>query len=707
MEKLRGQDSIAVVSSRFSYGSDVVGCVLDFYKGMAEIEGTYASSVTKLLKSISYTFHSNVLMQWLGSDPFEELGTVKDGWLKLGKELEKLAGHHAEKAAGYANLLRQPLSDLLPRLEGMRKTIRTRGKELVSELEHSNRKHKAEKQNYMKCGNRYEKMQFRVVSHSTDVSDSKYVKQQDELRSLLDTLKHQEALYQTSVHELTSTQKNFSKELSSLYKSAEMLELERVNALGKSLQEFAKLLSNTAPSYLECMQRIVFSVADIDAQRDINSFVSDHKDLMTDLQPPQFEPHQCRRYAYPSGYNKTDTTSVSQTGIDTTQTAVSPNKNLSSNEVTSSERSVELPMPVEDHFKGTVSDESKSVVVQDTNDEQLVTSSKSDKIKAFTKKLKFWSRAPDKSASNDTESEAATDENVSSPDEKIPKSVEDEIEAILSTPKKTKKQTAKNSSVDKASDKGSPVDLNNDEDQSTVTDKKQTLITKSDTERKTPSQVKTAEGKNIKQASATRELKEAKNETSRQAASADNKPAPPPKPTVAVKPKPSSKPQVTSKPQAHIAPIQKEEPSKMVALLKQLEQKVVENDYYQLLGLEESASVEDIARRRRERSRELHPDHFMTDATQKAKAEEELVLINQIYTDVLSKEKSRELYNQLCKFRKFYKQILSEKGTRLQTAKERMSALKDTLRKAKTPLALQEEVELAVKLIQLCLESHS
>ena len=23
--------------------------------------------------------------------------TVKDGWLKLGKELEKLAGHHAEK----------------------------------------------------------------------------------------------------------------------------------------------------------------------------------------------------------------------------------------------------------------------------------------------------------------------------------------------------------------------------------------------------------------------------------------------------------------------------------------------------------------------------------------------------------------------------------------------------------------------------------
>ena len=28
----------------------------------------------------------------------------------------------------------------------------------------------------MKCGNRYEKMQFRVVSHSTDPSDAKYAK---------------------------------------------------------------------------------------------------------------------------------------------------------------------------------------------------------------------------------------------------------------------------------------------------------------------------------------------------------------------------------------------------------------------------------------------------------------------------------------------------------------------------------------------------
>ena len=335
-----------------------------------------------------------------------------------------------------------------------------------------------------------------------------------------------------------------------------------------------------------------------------------------------------QRHVYPSGYSKTaaDTTSVSQTGSDTTQTAISPTENLSSIEVTSSEKSVELPMPVEDHFKTANSDENKSVVVQDTNDEQLVTSSKGEKIKAFTKKLKFWSRTGDKSPNNDTESEAAADGSVSPSDEKMPKSVEDEIEAILSAPKKTKKQTAKNSPVDKISAKVTPVDLNNSgEDRSTVTDRKQPLTTRNDAKQKTSSQVKMADGEKTERAATTQELKEAKNETSRQSASVDNnsvKPAPSPvkqKPMIAVKPKPSLRPQVTSKPQAHIAPIQKEGPLKMESLLKQLEQKVAENDYYQLLGLEESASAEDIARRRRERSQELHPDHFMTDAVQKAK----------------------------------------------------------------------------------------
>jgi len=94
-------------------------------------------------------------------------------------------------------------------------------------------------------------------------------------------------------------------------------------------------------------------------------------------------------------------------------------------------------------------------------------------------------------------------------------------------------------------------------------------------------------------------------------------PSPPPvtlKPTVAAKPKP------TTKPQAHIAPPQQEGlATTPELLLKQLEQKARDNDYYQLLGVDPSADIDEISRQRREKTKELHPDHFTHDTTQKEK----------------------------------------------------------------------------------------
>lgn len=44
--------------------------------------------------------------------------------------------------------------------------------------------------------------------------------------------------------------------------------------------------------------------------------------------------------------------------------------------------------------------------------------------------------------------------------------------------------------------------------------------------------------------------------------------------------------------------------------LQRLQEMADENDYYRLFGVESSASTEDLARVRREMSRQLHPDHF-------------------------------------------------------------------------------------------------
>jgi hypothetical protein len=130
MDKLKGLESLQVVNKRFSDGCEVVQCILEFYKEIADVEHSYASRMYRLVGSSNYTFHSNILMQWLGGDPYEERGTVKCSWQKMGAELTKLATLHAEKAESFADTVRKPLQSILPGLEEKRKQIRLRKQEM-------------------------------------------------------------------------------------------------------------------------------------------------------------------------------------------------------------------------------------------------------------------------------------------------------------------------------------------------------------------------------------------------------------------------------------------------------------------------------------------------------------------------------------------------------------------------------------------------
>ena len=49
-------------------------CVCLSHQAVAEVERSYSSSIHRLLQSTAYTFHSNLLMQWLGNEPYEEIG---------------------------------------------------------------------------------------------------------------------------------------------------------------------------------------------------------------------------------------------------------------------------------------------------------------------------------------------------------------------------------------------------------------------------------------------------------------------------------------------------------------------------------------------------------------------------------------------------------------------------------------------------------
>ena len=47
---------------------------------VGEVEQNYSNSIQKLLRSSSYSFHSNILMRWLGSEPYQEIGWVRQNF---------------------------------------------------------------------------------------------------------------------------------------------------------------------------------------------------------------------------------------------------------------------------------------------------------------------------------------------------------------------------------------------------------------------------------------------------------------------------------------------------------------------------------------------------------------------------------------------------------------------------------------------------
>ncbi len=71
-----------------------------------------------------------------------------------------------------------------------------------------------------------------------------------------------------------------------------------------------------------------------------------------------------------------------------------------------------------------------------------------------------------------------------------------------------------------------------------------------------------------------------------------------------------------------------------------------ENDYLSLFGLNpnEPFTLEDINKKRRELTKQLHPDHFQDNKEAQEEASKKLAMINEVYTNLWKKEQNVELY---------------------------------------------------------------
>ena len=109
------------------------------------------------------------------------------------------------------------------------------------------------------------------------------------------------------------------------------------------------------------------------------------------------------------------------------------------------------------------------------------------------------------------------------------------------------------------------------------------------------------------------------------------------------------------------------------------------------------------------------------------RAQEQLVIVNQAYSDVLRNESTRHLYDQLCKFRQVsqwcersnyckrfcfcsqkYQKIVQQREVRaLETARDRLSSLQLSMKKARLPLYLLEELDIAIELVNLRIDEQN
>ena len=135
-------------------------------------------------------------------------------------------------------------------------------------------------------------------------------------------------------------------------------------------------------------------------------------------------------------------------------------------------------------------------------------------------------------------------------------------------------------------------------------------------------------------------------------------------------------------------------------LLNELDTLVSLNDYYGLFGVNRDASISDITKRRREISREQHPDNFAGDPGAAQVAVKKLALVNEVFANVMKSEEARENYNKLCNYRPHYKKLLSVDEGKLRLAINNMSLLSQSMRKLHMPVQLITEIEKAIEIVR-------
>lgn len=147
-------------------------------------------------------------------------------------------------------------------------------------------------------------------------------------------------------------------------------------------------------------------------------------------------------------------------------------------------------------------------------------------------------------------------------------------------------------------------------------------------------------------------------------------------------------------------PAQSNDPSG--GLLESLLQTARKNDLYSLFGIDSATPSDEIGKRRRQLTQQLHPDNFEKDSDDWLDAQERMARVNQAYNNVLRKEPTRALYEKVVTYRGSYTKLLFKSDGVLHTAANNLFALRENLRTSNLPHFLVEELDQALGMLREC-----
>eukprot|EP00800_Vazella_pourtalesii_P005664 TRINITY_DN1669_c0_g3_i3.p1 TRINITY_DN1669_c0_g3~~TRINITY_DN1669_c0_g3_i3.p1 ORF type:complete len:624 (+),score=113.98 TRINITY_DN1669_c0_g3_i3:208-2079(+) len=275
ISELKGEKSFEVVKSRFSNGLEITKCIYEFFLQLAGLEESFAHGLQKLLRSAAYTLHTNTLMQWLGQDPFEETGTLKEAWKLIGECLSLTAKHHLEKAYLLKQTVAEPLTETKQQLDEIKRQNLKENKYIsIRKLVHQI---KTEKSKLDAIDTECNKLRGQLDTARVDSFSCKNtLKLEEQIFTIEGQLRDQEQLCGKLEQEHIAAERGNDLQLEYVFNTIHESEWIRISKIRTSLIEFSKVYSNTGPVYLQYCQKLAFRMHDIDADRDIHEFVSTH-----------------------------------------------------------------------------------------------------------------------------------------------------------------------------------------------------------------------------------------------------------------------------------------------------------------------------------------------------------------------------------------------------------------------------------------------